>query len=193
MQRALMIQLGVGLLVGGALGALLGHFGKCSTGTCPLTANPYRGAFIGALVGGVLAFSSASSRTRAEVDTEGQIALHIDNVADFERHVLHATVPVLVDFYSNSCPPCRVLAPTIEELAEDYEGRAVVAKVNVGKAQALARQYRIQGIPAVIFFQQGQETQRLVGLRPKGAYTEVLNKLVESNAETLDAGDSRSS
>jgi thioredoxin 1 len=85
---------------------------------------------------------------------------------------------VLVDFYSNSCPPCRQLAPTVEQLAEEYEGRAVVCKVNVEKAQALARQYGIQGIPAVLFFKQGQETQRLVGLRPKSAYEQVLDRLV---------------
>ncbi|MBN1360585.1 MAG: thioredoxin fold domain-containing protein [Sedimentisphaerales bacterium] len=178
MQKALIIQIGMGLLVGGAVGALLGYFGKCSTGTCPLTANPYRGAFVGALMGGVLAFSSTSAGTRAEPSAAGQVALHIDSVADFERDVLDATVPVLVDFYSNSCPPCRALAPTIEELAEEYEGRAVVCKVNVEKVGELARRYGIQGIPTVVFFNQGQETRRLVGLRPKSAYTSVLNQLV---------------
>ena len=104
--------------------------------------------------------------------------MHIDNVADFERHVLNATAPVLVDFYSNSCPPCRKLAPTVEELAEEYEGRAVVCKINVEKAQPLARQYGIQAIPAVVFFRQGQETQRLVGLKPKSAYAQVLDELI---------------
>jgi thioredoxin 1 len=178
MQRALLIQLGAGLLLGGAFGALLGYFGKCSTGTCPLTANPYRGAFIGALMGGFLAFSSASSRTTAETNAGGSAVVHIDSVADFDRLVLNATAPVLVDFYSNSCPPCRQLAPTVEQLAEEYEGRAVVCKVNVEKAQALTRQYGIQGIPAVLFFKQGQETQRLVGLRPKSAYEQVLDRLI---------------
>ncbi len=178
MQKALLIQLGAGLLIGGAFGALLGYFGKCSSGTCPLTANPYRGAFIGALMGGVLAFSSASSRTRSETDTGEQVAIHIDNVADFELQVLSATTPVLVDFYSNSCPPCRKLAPTVEELAEEYDGRAIVCKVNVGKVQPLARQYGIQAIPTVVFFKQGQETQRLVGLKPKSVYAKVLDELI---------------
>ncbi len=181
MQRALIIQLGMGLLIGGALGALLGYFGKCSTGACPLTANPYRGALIGALMGGFLAFSSTSSRTFSETDSEGHAAMHIDSVADFQSRVLNATTPVLVDFYSTSCPPCRALAPTVEELAEEYAGRAGVFKVNVGKAQELARQYGIQAIPAVVFFHGGQETQRLVGLRPKGAYAGVLDRLIESS------------
>ena len=178
MQKALMIQIGMGLLIGGAFGALLGYFGKCSTGTCPLTANPYRGAFVGALIGGVLAFSSTSTGGRARMNAAGQSAVRIDSVADFEAHVLAATVPVLVDFYSNSCPPCRALAPTIEELAEEYEGRAVVCKVNVDKVRELTQRYGIQGIPTVVFFNQGQETQRLVGLRPKSAYASVLNQLI---------------
>jgi len=178
MQKAVFIQLAAGLLIGGGLGAMLGYFGKCSTGACPLTANPYRGAFIGALMGGILAFSSGSSRTIAVTDAGGHAAMHIDNAADFERLVLNATTPVLVDFYSNSCPPCRMLAPTVEQLAEEYEGRAVVCKINVEKAQPLARQYGIQAIPAVVFFKQGRETQRLVGLRPKSAYTQVLDQLI---------------
>lgn len=189
MQKAMMIQLGMGLLIGGALGALLGYFGKCSTGTCPLTANPYRGALIGALIGGVLAFSSASPRTYANTDTEGQAAMHIDTVADFHRQVLNATVPVMVDFYSNSCPPCRALAPTIEELAEVYQGRALVYKVNVEKAQDLASQYAIQGIPAVVFFNGGKETQRLVGLRPKGSYTSVLESMIASSPAANSVAD----
>jgi thioredoxin 1 len=173
-----MIQLGAGLLFGGIIGALLGYFGKCSTGTCPLTANPYRGAILGAVIGGFLAFSSGSSRGAAQANPDNSAVVHIDNVADFDRLVLKGTAPVLVDFYSNSCPPCRQLAPTVEQLAEEYEGRAVVCKINVGKAQALARRYGIQGIPAVLFFKEGQETQRLVGLRPKSAYEQVLDRLI---------------
>ena len=178
MQKAMMIQLGMGLLIGGAMGALLGYFGKCSTGACPLTANPYRGAFVGALMGGFLAFSSASPRTYADTDTEGQVAMHIDNTADFQSQVLNATVPVMVDFYSNGCPPCRALAPTVEQLAEEYQGRAVVCKVNVDNAPDLARRYGIQAIPAVVFFEGGQDGHRLVGLRPKGSYTKVLDSMI---------------
>jgi thioredoxin 1 len=189
MQKAMMIQLGMGLLIGGTLGALLGYFGKCSTGTCPLTANPYRGALIGALIGGVLAFSSASPRTYANTDTGGQAAMHIDTVADFHSQVLKATVPVMVDFYSNSCPPCRALAPTIEGLAEEYQGRALVYKVNVEKAQDLAHQYAIQAIPAVVFFNGGKETQRLVGLRPKGSYTNVLDSMIASSSAADSVAD----
>jgi thiol-disulfide isomerase/thioredoxin len=138
MQRAMVIQLVLGLLIGGSLGATLGYFGKCSTGTCPLTANPYRGAFLGALIGGFFAFSTGSSRVAPEGKVAGYDAVQIENAADFDNQVLGAEQPVLVDFYSNSCPPCRRLAPTIETLAEEYEGRALVCKVNVDRAPDLA-------------------------------------------------------
>jgi len=178
MQKAMFVQLALGLLIGGSLGATLGYFGKCSSGTCPLTANPYRGAFLGALIGGVLAFSAGSSRANPEGNKAGYDAIQIENVADFESRVLNAEQPVLVDFYSNSCPPCRTLAPTIETLAEDYEGRAVVCKVNVDHVADLARRYGIQGIPSVLFFFEGRETERLVGLRSRSAYTDILDKLM---------------
>jgi len=178
MQKAMFVQLAIGVLIGGSLGAMLGYFGKCTTGTCPLTANPYRGAFIGSVIGGLLAFSGVASRPRDEGNESGYAAVQIDNGADFERLVLQAGQPVLVDFYSNSCPPCRRLAPTVETLAEEYAGRAVVCKVNVARVPDLARQYGIQGVPAVLFFTGGKEVQRLMGLQPRSSYTDVLDKLI---------------
>jgi thioredoxin len=178
MQKTMFVQLAMGVLIGGSLGAVLGYFGKCTTGTCPLTANPYRGAFIGSVIGGLLAFSGAGSQLRDEGNESGYAAVQIDNVADFERQVLQAEQPVLVDFYSNSCPPCRQLAPTIEILAEEYLGRAVVYKVNVARVPDLARRYGIQGIPAVLFFTGGKEVQRLIGLQPRSSYTDVFDKLI---------------
>jgi thioredoxin 1 len=177
MNRAILIQLTVGLVLGGGLGAVMGYFGKCTTGACPLTANPWRGAFLGALMGGLLAFSMGSSRTVADSGTSQHAAVQITSTADFDRQVLNATQPVLVDFYSDSCGPCRMLAPTIAKLAERYEGRAVVCKVNVDQLSTLAGRYGIQGIPTGIVFDKGTEVQRLVGLRSQSAYTEVLDKL----------------
>lgn len=179
MTKAIFIQLAAGLLIGGGLGAVIGYFGKCSTGACPLTANPWRGAFFGAVIGGMFAFSGASSRTTAQVEVGdgGHAAIQIGSAEDFERVVLDAERPVLVDFYSNSCPPCRRLAPTIEKLAEEYKDRAVVCKVNVDRVPPLAGRYGIQGIPAVLFFVRGEPVKRLVGLRPQDAYAEALDEL----------------
>jgi thioredoxin 1 len=179
MQNITFILLLVGLLVGGSLGATMGYFGKCTTGACPLTANPLRGGMIGAMLGGLLAFSAGSSRGSAET---GGGDLHINSVEDFDARVLGAQRPVLVDFYSNGCGPCRMLAPTIEKLAKQYVGRAVVVKVDVDRLSALAGRYGIQAIPAVLFFQSGKEVERLVGLRPQGAYSEVLDRLIDSSS-----------
>ncbi len=178
MQKTLFIQLFIGLLIGGGMGALLGYLGRCSTGTCPLTANPYRGAFVGALMGGVLAFSGGGSRANPEGNKSGYSALHIDNPDDFKRFVINADKPVLVDFYLDTCPPCRKLAPTIEVLAEEYEGRAVVCKINAAKVPEVSQKYGVQGVPAVLFFSNGDVVQRFVGLMPKNIYTEALDGLI---------------
>jgi thioredoxin 1 len=172
------MQLAFGLLLGGGLGAVMGYFGKCTTGACPLTANPWRGAFIGALLGGLYAVSAGSCRATAEAPGAKHAALPIGSAAEFEEQVLKADKPVLVDFYADWCGPCRMLAPTIEKLADQYQGRALVYKVNVDRLSALAGRYGIQSIPAVLFFQDGKEVQRLVGLQPQSAYAEVLDKLI---------------
>jgi thioredoxin 1 len=177
MQKAMFIQIAAGLLIGGGAGALMGYFGKCTSGTCPLTANPWRGAFVGALMGGLLASSFGSSRFTAAADDAQGPALRIASADEFDRLALQADKPVLVDFYSNSCGPCRRLAPSIESLAEQYAGRAVVCKVNVDKLPQLADRYGIHGIPTVIFFNRGSEARRLIGLNPQRTYAEVLDKL----------------
>jgi thioredoxin 1 len=176
MQRVMFIQLIVGLLIGGGLGATMGYFGKCASGGCPLTANPLRGGLLGARFGGVLAFSAGSSRGAAAVG--GNEHLQVATAADFDTQVLGAKQPVLVDFYSTTCGPCRMLAPTIEKLAKQYEGRAVVYKVNVDRLPELASRYGIEGVPSALFFQNGKEVVRLIGLRPQHAYSEVLNRLL---------------
>jgi thioredoxin 1 len=71
-----------------------------------------------------------------------------------------------------------MLAPTIDKLAEQYEGRAIVYKVNVDRLPELAGRYGIQGVPSVLFFQDGKEVTRLMGLRPQDAYTSVLDRLL---------------
>ena len=180
MTKGIIIQLLIGLLIGGALGALMGHFGKCSSGGCPLTANPYRGALYGMFMGAMLAYSLGMRKIpqKADTTTETAALIHVDSSADFERVVLATELPVLADFFSNSCPPCRRLSPTISELAAEYEGRAVICKVNVDLAPELARKYAIRGIPAVLFFMKGEEATRVVGLRSKASYVKEIDKLL---------------
>jgi thioredoxin 1 len=184
MYKTVIIQLAVGLVLGGSLGALLGYFGKCSTGTCPLTANPARGALFGALFGSLLAFSLPSTRP-VTADTVGsEHVVHISSADDFAEKALQSELPVLVDFYSDSCPPCRKLSPLISELAGEFVGRAVVAKVNVNALSGLTGQNRISGIPAVLFFVNGQETGRIVGYNPKDVYAGQLEELIQAPIES---------
>ena len=86
---------------------------------------------------------------------------------NFEAEVLKSDKPVLVDFWASWCGPCRMLAPVVEEVAEETEGRAVVGKVNVDDEMELARTYRIASIPTLIVFENGREVRRSVGVIEK--------------------------
>ena len=174
----------LGILIGAGIGAVVGHYGKCSSGGCPLTANPFRGAIYGAVMGALFTLSSPKTpkpvaTPAGEQPAPGEGVLHISTSEEFNRYVAQATMPCLADFYSERCPPCRRLAPTIEKLAEKYRGRAVVCKINTDAAPQLARQFGIRSIPAVLFFDNGQETQRMIGLKSQSAYEKILDQTLE--------------
>jgi thioredoxin 1 len=172
----MILRIFLGVLIGGLIGAALGYFGKCSSGICPLTANPYRGAVYGAVMGALLV--SVFSRTPKEAEESPNI-VHINSKADFKARVLNTNGIYLVDLFSNRCPPCRVLAPTISSLADKYVGRVTVCKVNVDRAPAVAERYGVRAIPTVLIINNGKEIKRLVGLRPEGEYAALLDKLVD--------------
>ena len=86
---------------------------------------------------------------------------------EFDEQVLRSDVPVLVDFWAPWCGPCRFVAPVLDELASDYNGRVVVAKINTDDEQAAAVRFGIQGIPTIILFHRGKEIDRVVGAMPK--------------------------
>jgi thioredoxin 1 len=93
---------------------------------------------------------------------------------ELERMVLGAEKPVLVDFYAIWCGPCRALAPTLDDLADDLAGRAHIVKLDVDQAPELARKYGISSIPCLIVFKAGREVGRLVGAAPKRRIAGVL-------------------
>jgi thioredoxin 1 len=84
--------------------------------------------------------------------------------ANFEQEVLKSTVPVLVDFWAEWCPPCRRIAPTIDKLAVDYASKAKIGKLDTDSNHATASKYAISSIPTMLVFKAGQVTQRFVGV-----------------------------
>jgi len=85
----------------------------------------------------------------------------------FDSDVLKSNTPVLVDFWAPWCGPCRMIAPVVEALAQDYNGRLSVAKLNVDENPATAQKYQVMGIPTLILFKNGEAVERFVGYMPK--------------------------
>ncbi len=94
---------------------------------------------------------------------------------DFAEKVLQSTVPVVVDFWATWCGPCRMLAPVIEALADDYDGKVQFAKLDVDEYPDLSQAYGVQGIPTLILFAGGLEVNRFVGYMPKERLAQALN------------------
>ena len=100
---------------------------------------------------------------------------HIDVTSEnFKQEVLQSDKPVLVDFWASWCGPCRMLGPIIEEIANDYEGKVKVGKVNVDEQPNLASKYGIASIPTVIVFKNGKPEKTLVGLRSKNEIENMI-------------------
>ena len=93
---------------------------------------------------------------------------------NFQELVLNSDKPVLVDFWATWCGPCRMLGPIVEELHNEYEGKAVVGKVDVDNNQQVAMQYGIRNIPTVLIFKNGEIVDKFVGVAPKASIAEKL-------------------
>ncbi len=94
---------------------------------------------------------------------------------NFQEEVLDTNVPVLVDFWASWCGPCKMIAPIIDQLADEFAGKAKIAKVNVDDNRDLASQYKVMSIPTMLVFKDGQVVNQAIGARPKGELEKMIN------------------
>jgi thioredoxin 1 len=98
--------------------------------------------------------------------------------SNFGNDVLSSDLPVFVDFWAEWCGPCRAIGPVLESLADDFDGKVKVVKINVDENGKLATEYNVSAIPSLIIFKGGKEVDRIVGAGTKEMYAEKLNKII---------------
>lgn len=100
------------------------------------------------------------------------------NETNFEEIVNKSTLPVVIDFWAVWCGPCRMIGPIIEELHDEYKGRAIIGKVDVDSAGEIASKFSIRNIPTIIFMKEGKVVDKVVGAVPKATLVEKLNSIL---------------
>jgi thioredoxin 1 len=97
---------------------------------------------------------------------------------NFNADVLESKTLVLVDFWASWCGPCKMIAPTVEKIAEEYEGKIIVGKVNVDESTDIAKQYGIMSIPTLVLFKDGQRVNQVLGLVTKNAIVNMIDEIL---------------
>ena len=100
---------------------------------------------------------------------------HAITDSNFDDEIKNSQIPILVDFWAEWCGPCRMVGPIIDELSKDFEGKAVVGKIDVDANQEFAAKYGVRNIPTVLLFKDGELVSRQVGVAPKKTYEDAIN------------------
>ena len=171
----------IAVLLGAAVGGLMGARRSCETGACPLTSNPYVGALYGAAMGFLLisTISGSTPLTNAKensemVTTKNSHILEANSDTEFDQQVLKSPVPTLVDLWAPWCGPCRAQLPVVERVAAQAGERARVVKVNVDEAGDVAQRLGVSSIPTLVVFKDGQEVKRFVGVQSESTLVQAL-------------------
>ena len=203
----MVIRILFGVLVGGVLGAVLGYWGKCSSGTCPLTANPYRGAIYGAVLGALLTpifwpksqesprssnvvHVNSESDLNAKVLDAKEIAIvepltkdsFLEKVFNYEQNKewkFEGKLPCIIDFYADWCGPCKMVEPILQELAQEYQGKLNIYRVDTEAQQELAAAFGIQSIPSILFVPLNDKPQMAMGALPKGTLKKAIKEVLK--------------
>ena len=104
--------------------------------------------------------------------------IHVTDAA-FEKTVLESSIPVIVDFWAPWCGPCKMVAPTLDKLANEYSGKMVIAKVNTDEEQEWAQKFQVQGIPTMLFVANGKVVHRQVGAMPEPMLREIVTEFLD--------------
>ena len=160
----------VGMTIGAAIGALaglLGIRGRCAGGSCPVQRNRWTsvisGVLLGAIAGGLIG-SGCQRRAPSAMVRE------ITDTDQFNKQVLAAQGPVMVDFYATWCRPCHLLEPVLDSVADQYKGRVEFVRLDAEKFADLSRLYKIEGYPTVLMFRNGQVVKQWLGLQERPQY-----------------------
>jgi thioredoxin 1 len=203
----MIIRLLLGVLIGGLIGACLGYFGKCYSGACPLTANPYRGAIYGAVLGALLTSvfwpksqeppqssnvinvnnepnSNAGvlkedRRPLVESLTKESFLQKVFNYEQNKEWKYESELPCIIDFYADWCRPCKMVEPILKELAQEYQGKLIIYRVDTQAQQELAAVFGIQSIPSILFVPLNGKPQMAVGALPKKALEKAIKEILK--------------
>ncbi len=179
---AIWLNILIGSVLGLAGGAALGYISRCSGGTCPLTCTPWRSGLLGLFLGAAFVLmigcddTKKAGGTNAATEAGESVIVDVATRQAFNKQVLEADKPVLVEFHAAWCGYCKALAPTIEKLAAEYADRVAFVAVDVDDAKEIAREYDVSGIPLVLVFAGGEITSRIEGAKDAAAYRAALDK-----------------